>query len=161
VQRFVAGTRDKASEQVTRLAAVTQNLADHKADVEELLHVFPNAIGNFYNIYDPQSGTLAGTFVLSNFSNPVQFLCSAMVEGSNGNPVEGAKKCAEYLGPLLRTLNFNVNPIPFNPVLAPAPPPDRMIYTDPGLMPGAAGAPASTPPPSWQDMVLPPEDRHS
>lgn len=156
VQRFVATTRDKTSEQVTRLAAVTQNLADHKADLEELLHIFPNAIANFYNMYDPNSGTVAGTFIMNNFSNPIQMMCSAMVQGANGNPMEGAKKCAEYLGPALRTISFNGNPIPFSPLLAPVALPDRLIYTDPSLAPGGANlVPGSAAVPSLPDLLLP------
>ena len=32
-------------------------------------------MANFYNIYDPAQGTVAGVLSLPNFSNPVQFIC--------------------------------------------------------------------------------------
>ena len=56
VRRFVAGSRDQTAEQIQRLANVTQNLVDHKLDLENMLHVAPNAIANGYNIYNPDTG---------------------------------------------------------------------------------------------------------
>ena len=71
VQRFVAGTRDKTAEQVQRLANVTQVLADHRLDVENILHVAPTAFANSYNILNPNLPGPVGTFIVNNFSNPV------------------------------------------------------------------------------------------
>ena len=78
VQRFVAGSRDQTAEQIQRLANVTQNLVDHRLDLENVLHVAPNAFANAYNIYNPDTGSTIGRFVLNNFSNPVQFVCAAI-----------------------------------------------------------------------------------
>jgi ABC-type transporter Mla subunit MlaD len=162
VQRFVAETRDKTSEQVQRLANVTQNLADHKQDLEQLLHVFPTSLVNFYNIFDPLSGTPNGSFAFNNFNNPVALFCSAMA-AVDGNAMDGAKKCAEYLGPALRLGNpvsyFNINylPFPINPILGPVPTPDQLIYSEPGLIPGGPGAQGLPPPPTVDEMLLPAE----
>jgi phospholipid/cholesterol/gamma-HCH transport system substrate-binding protein len=155
VQRFVASTRDKSAEQIERLADVTQNLADRKNDVEQLLHVFPTAVANFYNVYDPVSGTFAGVPTVNNFSNPIQFICAAMAATTPGNPADGVKKCAEYLGPVLRIfnpqtlVNLNYVPIPLNPILGPVPSPDDIIYTEPKLDPRniVEPPPAGAPPP--------------
>ena len=57
VQRFIAGSRDQTSRAIQRLANVTQNLADHKTDLENVLHVAPNAFANYYNIYNPDTGS--------------------------------------------------------------------------------------------------------
>jgi phospholipid/cholesterol/gamma-HCH transport system substrate-binding protein len=157
VQRFVAQNRDKASEQVHRLANVTQILVDQKKEVEQLLHVFPTVMVNFYNIYDPVTGTEAGVLNLNNFSNPVQFVCAAMAGVQGGNPMDSAKKCVEYLGPLLKVLNFNYLPVPINPILGPSPRPDQLIYSEPQLMPGVVAAQGPPPPPSIPDLLLPAE----
>lgn len=163
VQRFVAGTRDKTSEQVQRLANVTQTLADSKKDVEQLLHIFPTSLSNFYNIYDPVTGTEAGTFGVNNYSNPVAFTCAAFAAVEPGDPAQGVKKCAEYLGPVLRLmnpltyLNFNYLPIPVNPFLAPDPRPDQLIYSEPDLIPGVVGPDGPPPPPTMDQMLLPAE----
>src|SRR3954466_336299 len=60
VQRFVAGTRHETAEQVARLADVTQVLVDNKMSLENILHVAPNALANFENIYYPNGGAVSG-----------------------------------------------------------------------------------------------------
>ena len=75
VQRFVAGSRNQTSEQIQRLASVTQNLVDNQLALENVLHVTPNAIANYDNIYYPNGGAVTGAFSLANFSNPVYFVC--------------------------------------------------------------------------------------
>jgi phospholipid/cholesterol/gamma-HCH transport system substrate-binding protein len=135
VQRFVASSSTKATEQVQRLVNVTQNLVDHRADIEQLLHVFPTSMANFYNIYNPDTGTEAGVFTLNNFSNPIQFICSGVAAVENLTSEEGAEKCREYLGPVLPLLAFNYLPFPANPVLGPTADPDNIIYTEPDLVP--------------------------
>jgi len=78
VQRFVSGTRNQTSEQVHRLANVTQNLVDNKSYLENILHVAPNAFVNAYNIFNPDTGSAVGQFVLNNMSSPVDFICGAI-----------------------------------------------------------------------------------
>ncbi|MBB3630167.1 MULTISPECIES: MCE family protein [unclassified Mycolicibacterium] len=139
VQRFVAGSRNQTSEQIQRLANVTQILVDNKMAFENLLHATPNALANGYNIYNPDTGTTLGGFTLANFSNPVGFICGAIGGVANVTAPEANKLCAQYLGPALRLLNFNYLPIPTNPYLAKSATPDNIIYTDPALAPGANG----------------------
>lgn len=148
VQRFVAGSRNQASEQVQRLAGVTQNLVDNRMTVENILHIAPNGIANGYNIYNPDTGAVSGAFVINNFSNPVHFICSAIGGVENITAPETAKLCAQYLGPALRLLNFNGVPMPINPYLRKSANPANLIYTDPVLAPGGAGpSPAPQEPP--------------
>jgi virulence factor Mce-like protein len=159
VQRFIAQTRDKTSEQITRLADVTQILVDHHIDIENIFHVAPNAFANFYNIYNPDTGTNNGGFVLNQFSNPEFSVCTTLSSLENVTALESGKLCGEYLGPGLRLLNFNYLPIPNNFMLPKAADPDNVIYTDPALIPchphmeacsgglnGTAPTPPETPP---------------
>ncbi|MEB3068202.1 MCE family protein [[Mycobacterium] vasticus] len=173
IQTFIAGSRDKTSEQLQRLTGVTQTLVDHRTDLEQVLHVAPHALANTVNMFDPQLGSGTGAFVLTNFSNPVQFLCSSIGAVANVTAPETAKLCAQYLGPALNSANFNMLPFPMNPYLAKSPPPEDLIYTEPGLMPGGAepspGPPEIPPavsaygtapagPRSLPEMMLPPAD---
>jgi phospholipid/cholesterol/gamma-HCH transport system substrate-binding protein len=151
VQRFISETRDKTSEQIARLADVTQNLVDHRRDLEQILHITPNAVANTYYMADPQVGRASGVFVGNNFSNPVWFICSMIGAVENVTAAESSKLCAEYLGPALRSINFNYGdlafsgiPIPFNPFISKTPSPDETYYTEPGLAPG--GTPKPGPP---------------
>jgi phospholipid/cholesterol/gamma-HCH transport system substrate-binding protein len=143
VKRFVAATRDDTSEQIQHLANVTQNLADHHTDIEQLLHATPTAIANLYNIYNPDTGAQAATFALSNFANPVQVICGMVAAVKNSTGPETAKLCAQYLGPALRLMNFNNLPFSFNPFLAPSVSPDKIIYSEDRLAPGHEGSPPS------------------
>jgi phospholipid/cholesterol/gamma-HCH transport system substrate-binding protein len=145
VQRFIAGSRDQTSEQIQRLADVTQNLVDHRTDLENLLHAAPNGIANGYNVYNPDTGTAVGSIALPNFSNPVQLICAMIGAVENVTAAETGKRCAQYLGPALRLLNVNYSPIPTNPYLRKSANPANLIYTDPALAPGGAGG-APTPP---------------
>ncbi len=139
VQRFVARNRNQAAEQIQRLASVTQNLVDHSMDLKNILHVAPNAFANGYNIYNPDTGAVSGAFVLNNFSNPIQFMCSAIGGIANATAAETGKLCAEYLGPALEVMNVNYLPFAFDPVLRKSASPDKIIYAEPSLAPGGAG----------------------
>lgn len=139
VQRFIAGSRDQTAEQVQRLANVTQNLVDHRLDIENLLHAAPNAVANGYNIYNPDTGSQIGRFALHNLSNPMMLLCTAIGAVENVTSPETAKLCAQTLGPALDSVSINQLPFPVNPYLMKSINPDRLIYTEPGLAPGGTG----------------------
>ena len=144
VQRFVAGTRDKTAEQVQRLANATQVLADHRMDVENILHVAPTAFANAYNILNPNVPGAIGTFILTNFSNPVQFLCGAIGGIANVTASETAKALRAIPRPgaavaqLQHPAAASVESVSDAVVT-----PDKVVYTDPALAPGGSGgAPA-------------------
>jgi phospholipid/cholesterol/gamma-HCH transport system substrate-binding protein len=139
VRRFVAGSRDQTAEQIRSLGAVTQNLVDNRISLENVLHITPNAIANYVNIYYPPAGGVTGALSLANFSNPVWFICGMIGGIENTTAPETAKLCEQYLGPALRLLNFNNLPLPLNFYLRPAARPDQIIYTDPKLAPGGGG----------------------
>lgn len=146
VQRFIAGSRDQTSEQIRSLASVTQNLVDHQMELKNILHLAPTSFSNFYNIYNPDSGSQVGAPVLNPLvQNPVWFVCGMMGAVGNVTGPESAKLCEQYLGPALRLLNANNLPLPINPFLMPAYSPDRVIYSEPRLAPGGEG-PKPAPP---------------
>lgn len=170
VAQFVAGTRDRTGEQVARLVNVTQNLVDHRADLEQVLHVAPSAIANAYNMMDPRTGGASGVFVLNNMADPTTFFCGMLGAVGNVTAPETAKLCAQYLGPALDTMNFNYLPFPVNPLLTPVPSEDKLVYSEPDLRPGGPGtrseptriAPADSAyqsSPTLPQMLLPAEGR--
>ena len=61
--------------QVDKLTDFTKLLTEHSDDIEQVLHITPNGLANFYNIYNPAQGTVGGLLSLPNFANPVQFIC--------------------------------------------------------------------------------------
>ncbi len=144
VKRFVAGSRRQTAEQVERLADVARNLSDNQMALKNLLHAAPNAIGNGYNIYNPDIQSALGGFALHNFSNPLQVVCAAIGAIQNATASETGKLCSQYLGPALRLINFNYLPFPFNAYLAKSPSPWNLIYSEPKLAPGGEGSPRPT-----------------
>lgn len=153
VQRFIAGTRNQTSEQVARLADVTQNLVDHHMALENILHTAPNAYGNFFNDYNADTGTIVGGFGLMNMSNPTwggQLLlsvsgCTQIGAVENITAVESGKLCSLFLGPGLRQTSWNNSPIPLNPFIAKSIDPSRVLYTEPRLAPGGEGPKPAAP----------------
>jgi virulence factor Mce-like protein len=144
-KRFIADTRDKTAEQIQRLANVTQNLVEHRVDLENVLHTAPHGIANAYNMFDPRTGAASGVFVLNNFANPVGFLCGMVGAVENVTAPESAKLCEQYLGPGLRNLSVNYLPFPVNPFLTSSPPPQMLRYSQPNLAPDGAGSSPASP----------------
>ena len=145
VQRFIAGSRDATSEQIARLADLTQILVDNKMALKNVLHVTPNALANAYNDYDPDVGNIRGGVGVQNLTNPVWSLCAQIGALENATANESGKLCGLYLSPALRIFNpltffnFNYFPLPVNPFLAPAFDPKNIIYTEDRLKPGGEG----------------------
>ena len=153
VRRFIAGSREQTSEQISRLADVTQNLVDHHMALENILHTAPNAFSNFFNDYNADTGTIIGGFGLMNMANPTwggQVLlsvpgCTQIGAIENITAVESGKLCALFLGPGLRQTSFNNSPIPLNPFIGKSVDPSRILYTEPRLAPGGEGPKPTAP----------------
>ncbi|ORW36727.1 mammalian cell entry protein [Mycobacterium paraense] len=151
VQRFIEGSREQTSEQVARLADLTQILVDNQMALKNVLHVAPNALANAYNDYDPDVGNIRGGVGLQNFSNPTFAYCSNIGAIENATAVETGKLCGLYLSTALKVFNplmffnFNYLPIPVNPILSPAFDPKNVIYAEQRLAPGGEG-PRPSPP---------------
>lgn len=145
VQRFIAETRDQTSEQVARLADLTQILVDNKQSLRNILHVTPNALANAYSNYEPDMGVIRGGFSISNAANSTNFICSQMGALENVTATETGKLCGLYAGPALKVFNpfflfnFNYLPIPVNPFLAPSATRENLVYTEKRLEPGGEG----------------------
>jgi phospholipid/cholesterol/gamma-HCH transport system substrate-binding protein len=148
VQRFIAGTRDQTSEQIARLADVTQVLVDQHMALENLLHGAPNALGNFFNDYNADTGTIVGGFGIMDFANPTWAGilvplpipgCSQLEALASVTATESGKLCALFLGPGLRLLNFNNLPFPVNMFLQKSMDPANVVYSEPRLAPGGEG----------------------
>jgi phospholipid/cholesterol/gamma-HCH transport system substrate-binding protein len=148
VQRFIAGTRDQTSEQIARLADVTQVLVDQHMALENILHGAPNALGNFFNDYNADTGTIVGGFGVMDFANPTASGllvplpipgCTQLEAVENVTATESGKLCALFLGPGLRLLNFNNLPFPVNIFLQKSVDPANVVYSEPRLAPGGDG----------------------
>ncbi|ASR03097.1 MCE family protein [Gordonia rubripertincta] len=144
LQQFIADNRDQLQHTVDGLAQVTTALNDVKPTVEQVLHVAPNAFANLINIYQPAQGALTGALAVSQFQNPVQFICGAIQAASQLGAQESANLCVQYLGPVLKSLAFNYPPIGANIVAGVQARKDQVDYSEPFLNPNL-GSTVKTP----------------
>jgi phospholipid/cholesterol/gamma-HCH transport system substrate-binding protein len=117
VRGFLQDNNSALISQVDKLSRLTKLFSDQSDDIEQLLHVTPNGLANFYNIYDPAQGTATGLLSLPNFANPVQFICGGVFEGSlYVDNIKRTEICRERMGPVLRRLAMNYPPVLLHPI---------------------------------------------
>ncbi|MGU3499919.1 MCE family protein [Mycobacterium sp. C31M] len=143
-------------ESVSSLSEFTQILTDHSDDIEQILHVTPNGLANFYNIYNPAQGTVGGLLSLPNFANPVQFICGGTFDvGASPDNYKRAEICRQRMGPVLKRITMNYPPVLLHPIDSITAYKGQIIYDTP-----ATEAKAETPVPylQWQPApgVTPP-----
>jgi phospholipid/cholesterol/gamma-HCH transport system substrate-binding protein len=117
VRGFLQDNNDVLIGQVNKLTDFTKILSDQSDDIEQLLHVTPNGLANFYNIYDPAQGTATGLLSLPNFANPTQFICGGNFDsGATPDYYKRAEICRERMAPVLNRIAMNSPPILFHPI---------------------------------------------
>ncbi|MGW0173200.1 MCE family protein [Rhodococcus sp. NPDC003322] len=145
VQRFVSENRDSLSEQVGRLADATTVLVEKRPQLEQVLHVAPNALANFNNIYSPATGSINGAIALSNANNPINAVCG-LIEGLGTNDSDrSGELCAQYLGPVLNSVAMNYPGFLTNPAIAAVATPDQIAFSPPSLADQVPARTATTP----------------
>ncbi len=159
IQQFVRDNKAGVSVAVDKLGTATQALVDKRRDLEQVLHVAPNALADLYNIYQPAQNSLTGAPALANFANPVQFICSAIAAAGEKGAEEATNLCIQYLGPLLKTLAFNYVPLGAVVGNSVGALPDQLEYTEPGLdkgtVPTRGDSQLRVPPPAPALPALP------
>jgi phospholipid/cholesterol/gamma-HCH transport system substrate-binding protein len=156
VRGLLDENNDKLIGQISRLADFTQILTDHSDDIEQILHVTPNGLANFYNIYNPAQGTVGGLLTLPNFANPVQFICGGTFDaGDTTDDYKRAEICRQRMGPVFKRIAMNFPPLLFHPINTITAYKGQIRYDTPGTE-----AKAKTPVPylQWQNApgVTPP-----
>ncbi|MEE6168415.1 MULTISPECIES: MCE family protein [unclassified Mycolicibacterium] len=157
VRGLLHDSNDALIGQVSKLAEFTQILTDHSDDIEQILHVTPNGLANFYNIYNPAQGTVGGLLSLPNFANPVQFICGGTFDvGANPDNYKRAEICRQRMGPVLKRITMNYPPVLFHPINSITAYKGQIIYDTP-----QTEAKSETPVPylQWQNApgVTPPQ----
>ncbi|OBB57641.1 mammalian cell entry protein [Mycobacterium sp. 852013-51886_SCH5428379] len=113
--------------------------------LETGLHVFPNLAANVVNISSPNNGGIVSLPVITNFANPMQFICSSIQAGSRLGYQESAELCAQYLAPILDAIKFNFPPFGLNQVSTAMTLPKQIAYSEDRLRP----------PPGYKDTTVP------
>ncbi len=129
IQVFIDQNKNALTSSVKSLADTTRILAEKDEQVRGVLHSAPNQLANFYNIYNPLTGSLSGVFGLGMGNNLITLLCGTM--DANNRP--GASKadvehCADVLAPMLSTIAVAYPPFMTNPVSGINATPDQITY---------------------------------
>lgn len=157
VKGFLNQNNQALIDQVSKLSQFTQILTDHSDDIEQILHITPNGLANFYNIYNPAQGTVGGLLTLPNFANPVQFICGGTFDvGASPDNYKRAEICRQRMGPVFKRITMNYPPVMFHPINSITAYKGQIIYDTP-----QTEAKAQTPVPylQWQNApgVTPPQ----
>jgi phospholipid/cholesterol/gamma-HCH transport system substrate-binding protein len=178
VQTFVAENREALGTTSDKVAGVTQALTDSLDDAKQFLHVAPNTLQNYVNIWQPAQGAVSSVPMLNNFANPISFLCGAIQAASRLGAEESAKLCVQYLAPVIKNRQYNFLPLTQNVFVGATTRPNELTYSEdwmrpdyvppqpvapqtpslPDGTPAPPPVPANTPPLPAEAMVTNPAD---
>jgi phospholipid/cholesterol/gamma-HCH transport system substrate-binding protein len=170
VKEFIDENREPIGTATGHLASVTTTLQQSVGDIKQLLHIFPTELSSFVNIYHPAQAAVAGVAPINNFSNPIQFICSAVQAASRLGAEQAAKLCVQYLAPIVKNRQYNFPPIGQNLFDSAAARPNEVTYSEDWMRPdyvpppgpgGAAPGPGGQPPAAdpGENAVLPAEQQ--
>lgn len=147
VRTFVGDNRETLGTTTDKLSSVTQALHDSLDDIKQTLHLAPNAFQNFLNIYQPAQGTMTSALAVTNFADPIGFLCGAVQAASRLGAEESAKLCVQYLAPIIKNRQYNFPPIGANPFVGASARPNEITYSEDWLRPDYIPPNGAPPPP--------------
>ena len=173
VRGFLNENNEALIGSVDKLTELTTLFSKQSDDIEQVLHVAPNGLVNFYNIYNPAQGTVGGVLSMPNFANPVQFICGGNFEvgvTANADNIKRAEICKQRMAPVLRRLTMNFPPVLFHPINSITAYKGQIIYDTPETeakaqtpvpylqwQPAPGVTPPSLPPgTTLGDLILPP-----
>jgi len=156
VTNFVAENREALGTTSDKLASVSNAVVESLDDIKQTLHVGTPAFQNFANIYQPANVALTGAIAVTNFANPVQFLCSAVQAASRLGAEQSAKLCVQYLAPILKNRQYSFPPLGFNPFSGVMARPNEVTYSEDWLRPDYVPPPGPPPTEQWRTVPPPP-----
>lgn len=116
IRGFLTDNNEALIGQVDKLTNFTTLLSDHGEDLEQILHVAPHGLQNFYNIYNPAQGSLSGILTVPSFANPVQLICGSVETGATPDYYKRAEICRQRMAPVLKRITANYPPILMHPI---------------------------------------------
>lgn len=145
IDRFLDNHGTRLTTAVDKLGKATEVVRERRGDLENVLHLAPTAMANFYNIYRPYQGTLNGVLTMNQMANPTNFLCGAIAGLANNTAESDADLCAQYMGPLFNSLTSNYPYGQVTPPITPTAEPQQIwnsqkpgTQTPPGVQPVSA-----------------------
>lgn len=122
VDRFLNDHGGQLTTAVARAASISRALAEERGNLAQVLHIGPNTLTDFTNIFDPRTGELHGAFTTNNtpmMGGPGDTICSLMTSVAAANQQQGQQMCVRYLGPVFAHLASEAPPIGLEPTQVP------------------------------------------
>ena len=129
LEGFLNRNSDAVTGTMSRLAQFTGTLKKKDEGLRGLLHSAPNQLANFFNIYNPLTGSLDGVFGLGMGNNLITLLCGSLA--STDRPLDTddeVEKCVDLLAPVLKDIALNFPPFVSNPLIGRAATQDMITY---------------------------------
>ncbi|MFT3901103.1 MAG: MCE family protein [Gordonia sp. (in: high G+C Gram-positive bacteria)] len=129
IKKFLDTNGDALSNSVNKLTTATNILREKDAKLRGLLHSAPTQLSNFYNIYNPMTGSLGGIFGLGMGNNIITLLCGTMQANNRpGQSQAEVDKCVDVLAPVMKAMVVNYPPFLTNPVQGQVARPEQLRY---------------------------------
>lgn len=149
VKSFAADNREAVGTASDKLASISNAVVASLDDIKQTLHLAPTTLANFNAIFEPANGSLTGALAISNFANPISFLCGAVQAASRLGGEQAAKLCVQYLAPIFKNRQFNFPPIGENLLIGAQARPNEITYSEdwmrPDFVPPAPQVPPTLP----------------
>jgi phospholipid/cholesterol/gamma-HCH transport system substrate-binding protein len=150
--RFITENREAVGTTTDKLSSISKAAVDSLDDIKQTLHIAPTAFQNFINIYQPAQAALSGEMAITNFANPITFLCGAIQAASRLGNEQSAKLCVQYLAPIIKNRQYNFPPLGENFLVGASARPNEITYSEdrlrPDYVPPQDNTPAQAPPPA-------------
>lgn len=107
---------------VNLAGSISRTLATQRMNIANVLHVGPNALNNFINIFNPRTGTIDPSLSANNVAGlggPGDAICAAITTAAAADEKQGQNMCVQYLGPVFRHLAMQSPPVGVSPLVVP------------------------------------------
>ena len=155
VKKFADDNSETIGTTADKLASISTALNESREDIKQTLHIAPDTVQNFNNIYEASNGAFTTALAVNNFANPISFLCGAIQAASRLGAEQASKMCVQYLAPIIKNRQYNFPPIGENFLVGAQARPNEVTYSEdwmrPDFVPPAtapAPQPASAPAPA-------------
>jgi phospholipid/cholesterol/gamma-HCH transport system substrate-binding protein len=96
------------TETVDRAGSVMRAISKVRDSLAQTLHIAPNTLTNFTNLFHPRTGQLYGAAAISGYPNslgsPANQVCALLTSASQANEYAAQQMCAKALGPVFAQL---------------------------------------------------------
>ena len=148
VKKFADDNSETIGTTADKLASISTALNESREDIKQTLHIAPDTVQNFNNIYEASNGAFTTALAVNNFANPISFLCGAIQAASRLGAEQASKMCVQYLAPIIKNRQYNFPPIGENFLVGAQARPNEVTYSEDWMRPDfvpPATAPAPQP----------------